>query len=149
MSNTASAALLCPLGIAIANGIGVSPQAVVMAIAIAASCAFATPVGTPPNTLVFGAGGYKFMDYVKCGTPLVIIEMIVCIILIPMIWPFLSRNRPGIAQVARETDDALRRAVLPKRVGAERGRAIRLPIPAKLGAVLKTKGVPLICRSAR
>jgi anion transporter len=88
MSNTASAALLCPLGIAIANSIGVSPQAVVMAIAIAASCAFATPVGTPPNTLVFGAGGYKFMDYVKCGAPLVVLELIVCVILIPMIWPF-------------------------------------------------------------
>lgn len=88
MSNTASAALLCPLGISIANGIGASPQAVVMAIAIAASCAFATPVGTPPNTLVLGAGGYRFMDYVKCGAPLVILEAIVCVALIPLIWPF-------------------------------------------------------------
>jgi anion transporter len=88
MSNTASAALLCPLGISIANGIGASPQAVVMAIAIAASCAFATPVGTPPNTLVLGAGGYRFMDYVKCGAPLVILEAIVCVALIPIIWPF-------------------------------------------------------------
>ncbi|MDR0577065.1 MAG: SLC13 family permease [Candidatus Accumulibacter sp.] len=90
MSNTASAALLCPLGISIANGLGAQPQAVVMAIAIAASCAFATPVGTPPNTLVLGAGGYKFMDYVKCGAPLVILEMIVCVVLIPMIWPFFK-----------------------------------------------------------
>ena len=88
MSNTASAALLCPLGISIANGIGASPHAVVMAIAIAASCAFATPVGTPPNTLVLGAGGYLFMDYVKCGAPLVILEAIVCVALIPLIWPF-------------------------------------------------------------
>ncbi|MDR2787881.1 MAG: SLC13 family permease [Candidatus Accumulibacter sp.] len=88
MSNTASAALLCPLGISIANGIGVSPHAVIMAIAIAASCAFATPVGTPPNTLVLGAGGYRFMDYVKCGLPLVLLEWIVCVALIPMIWPF-------------------------------------------------------------
>jgi anion transporter len=90
MSNTASAALLCPLGISIANGIGASPSAVVMAIAIAASCAFATPVGTPPNTLVLGAGGYRFMDYVKCGTPLVILECIVCVVLIPIIWPFFG-----------------------------------------------------------
>ena len=64
MSNTASAALLCPIGIAIAQNLGASPKAVVMAIAVAASCAFATPVGTPPNTLVLGPGGYKFMDYV-------------------------------------------------------------------------------------
>jgi anion transporter len=88
MSNTASAALLCPLGLSIAAGIGVSPNAVIMAIAIAASCAFATPVGTPPNTLVFNAGGYRFMDYVKCGIPLVLLEWIVCTALIPMIWPF-------------------------------------------------------------
>ena len=88
MSNTASAALLCPLGLSIASGIGVSPHAVIMSICIAASCAFATPVGTPPNTLVLGAGNYRFMDYVKVGTPLVILEMIVCAILIPMIWPF-------------------------------------------------------------
>lgn len=88
MSNTASAALLCPLGLSIAAGIGVSPHAVIMSICIAASCAFATPVGTPPNTLVLGAGNYRFMDYVKVGAPLVILEMIVCAILIPMIWPF-------------------------------------------------------------
>lgn len=62
MSNTASTALLAPIGISIAKGIGASPHAVLMAIAVAASCAFATPVGTPPNTLVLGPGGYKFMD---------------------------------------------------------------------------------------
>ena len=88
MSNTASAALLCPIGISIAKGIGVSPHAVIMAIAIAASCAFATPVGTPPNTLVLGAGGYKFMDYVKAGLPLIVIQVVLCSVLIPMIWPF-------------------------------------------------------------
>ncbi len=88
MSNTASAALLCPLGISIAAGIGVSPQAVIMSICIAASCAFATPVGTPPNTLVLGAGKYRFMDYVKVGVPLVILELIVCAVLIPLLWPF-------------------------------------------------------------
>ena len=88
MSNTASAALLCPIGISIAKGIDVSPHAVIMAIAIAASCAFATPVGTPPNTLVLSAGKYRFMDYVKVGTPLIIIQLVLCSILIPMIWPF-------------------------------------------------------------
>ena len=88
MSNTASSALLCPIGIAIAEQLGASPHAVLMAIAVAASCAFATPVGTPPNTLVLGPGGYKFMDYVKAGSGLVLVCFIVSIILIPMFWPF-------------------------------------------------------------
>ena len=88
MSNTASAALLCPIGIAIAKQLGASPQAVLMAIAVAASCAFATPVGTPPNTLVLGPGGYRFNDYVKAGTGLVVVCFIVSIIIIPMVWPF-------------------------------------------------------------
>ena len=88
MSNTASAALLCPIGIAIAQNLGASPKAVVMAIAVAASCAFATPVGTPPNTLVLGPGGYKFMDYVKCGCGLVAVSFAVCLVVIPMVWPF-------------------------------------------------------------
>ena len=88
MSNTAATALLAPIGIGIAKGLGASPHAVMMAIAIAASCAFATPVGTPPNTLVLGPGGYKFMDYVKAGTGLVVVSMIVSVIVIPMVWPF-------------------------------------------------------------
>ena len=88
MSNTAAAALLCPIGLAIAKQLGADPKAVVMAIAVAASCAFATPVGTPPNTLVLGPGNYKFIDYVKCGIPLVIVSFIVSIIVIPMVWPF-------------------------------------------------------------
>jgi len=88
MSNTAATALLAPIGISIAIGIGASPHAVLMAITVAASCAFATPVGTPPNTLVLGPGGYKFMDYVKAGTGLVIVCFIVSIIIIPMVWPF-------------------------------------------------------------
>ena len=88
MSNTASAALLCPIGIAISQSLGADPKAVLMAIAVAASCAFASPVGTPPNTLVLGPGGYKFMDYVKAGTGLVIVCFIVSIIVIPIVWPF-------------------------------------------------------------
>lgn len=88
MSNTAATALLAPIGIGIAKGLGVSPYAVMMAIAIAASCAFATPVGTPPNTLVLGPGGYKFMDYVKAGSGLVLVCFIVSVIVIPLVWPF-------------------------------------------------------------
>ena len=88
MSNTASAALLCPIGVAISKQLGADPKAVLMAIAVAASCAFASPVGTPPNTLVLGPGGYKFMDYVKCGTGLVVVCFAVSLVVIPMVWPF-------------------------------------------------------------
>ena len=88
MSNTASAALLCPIGIAISQNLGADPKAVLMAIAVAASCAFATPVGTPPNTLVLGPGGYKFIDYVKAGTGLVVVSFIVSLVVIPIVWPF-------------------------------------------------------------
>ena len=88
MSNTASAALLCPIGIAIAKQLGADPKAVLMAIAVAASCAFATPVGTPPNTLVLGPGNYKFMDYVKAGTGLVVVCFVVSLVVIPIVWPF-------------------------------------------------------------
>ena len=88
MSNTASAALLCPIGIAISKNLGADPKAVLMAIAVAASCAFASPVGTPPNTLVLGPGGYKFMDYVKAGTGLVCVCFAVSLVVIPMVWPF-------------------------------------------------------------
>ena len=88
MSNTASAALLCPIGISIAEQIGAQPHAVLMAIAVAASCAFATPVGTPPNTLVLGPGGYHFKDYVIAGTPLILVCFVVSLIIIPIVWPF-------------------------------------------------------------
>ena len=88
MSNTAACALLAPIAIAIAKGMGASPHAVMMAITVAASCAFATPVGTPPNTLVLGPGEYCFMDYVKAGIPLIIVCFIVSLIVIPIVWPF-------------------------------------------------------------
>ena len=88
MSNTASAALLAPIGISIAQSIGADPKPVLMAIGIAASMAFATPMATPPNTLVLGPGGFSFNDYVKVGVPLCIITFIVSVIIIPIFWPF-------------------------------------------------------------
>ena len=88
MSNTAAAALLCPIGISIAQEMGCSPYPVLMSIAIAASCAFTTPVATPPNTLVMGPGGFRFKDYIIVGTPLLILSLILCTIIIPMVWPF-------------------------------------------------------------
>ena len=88
MSNTAAAALLAPIGISIAQSIGCDPKPVLMAIGIAASMAYATPMATPPNTLVLGPGGFSFNDYVKVGVPLCIITFIVSVIIIPIFWPF-------------------------------------------------------------
>ena len=88
MSNTAAAALLAPIGISIAQSIGADPKPVLMAIGIAASMAYATPMATPPNTLVLGPGGFSFNDYVKVGVPLCIITFIVSVIIIPIFWPF-------------------------------------------------------------
>ena len=88
MSNTASAALLAPIGISIAQTIGADPKPVLMSIGIAASMAFATPMATPPNTLVLGPGGFSFNDYVKVGVPLCVISFIASVIIIPIFWPF-------------------------------------------------------------
>ena len=88
MSNTAAAALLAPIGISIAQSIGADPKPVLMALGIAASMAYATPMATPPNTLVLGPGGFTFNDYVKVGVPLCVITFIVSVLLIPIFWPF-------------------------------------------------------------
>ena len=88
MSNTASAALLAPIGISIAQEVGCDPKPVLMALGIAASMAFATPMATPPNTLVLGPGGFSFNDYVKVGVPMCLISWIACVIIIPIFWPF-------------------------------------------------------------
>ncbi|MBQ7515435.1 MAG: SLC13/DASS family transporter [Schwartzia sp.] len=87
MSNTALTILLCPIGISVARQIGANPHGVLMVIAVAASCAFATPVGTPPNQLVMGPGGYQFRDYVIVGLPLVAVCYLVCLFVIPAGWP--------------------------------------------------------------
>jgi len=88
MSNTASAALLAPIGISIAQSVGADPKPVLMALGIAASMAFATPMATPPNTLVLGPGGFSFNDYVKVGVPMCLISLVACVIIIPIFWPF-------------------------------------------------------------
>ena len=88
MSNTATTALLVPISISIANGMGADPSAVVMATVIAGSCAYATPIGMPANTMVLGVGGYSFMDYVKAGLPLIVIATIVSMIVLPIAFPF-------------------------------------------------------------
>ena len=88
MSNTATTALMVPICLSIAQGMGADPRAVLMACVIGGSCAYATPIGMPANTMVVGAGGYKFMDYVKSGFPLIIIATVVSMIILPIAFPF-------------------------------------------------------------
>lgn len=88
MSNTATAALMAPLAIPIAIQSGVSPLPIAMGIAMSASACFLTPISTPPNTLVFGPGNYTFGDYIKAGWVLQLLSFIMCVVLIPIIWPF-------------------------------------------------------------
>ncbi len=88
MSNTATTALMAPICLSIAQGMGADPRAVLMACVIGGSCAYATPIGMPANTMVVGAGGYKFIDYVKAGMPLIVIATVISMIVLPIAFPF-------------------------------------------------------------
>lgn len=88
MSNTATTALMLPIAVSLANNLGADPRAVVIATVIAGSCAYATPIGMPANTMVVGLGGYRFKDYVKAGLPLIFVSFVICMILLPMLFPF-------------------------------------------------------------
>ncbi|EBC7707560.1 SLC13 family permease [Salmonella enterica] len=88
ISNTATAVLMAPIALAAAKSMGVSPYPFAMAVAMAASAAFMTPVSSPVNTLVLGPGSYSFSDFVKLGVPFTLIVMAVCIVMIPMLFPF-------------------------------------------------------------
>ncbi|HBZ94703.1 MAG TPA: cation transporter, partial [Pseudomonas sp.] len=88
MSNTATTALLVPIGMSIAANLGADPRAVLMAIVIGGSCAYATPIGMPANLMVLSAGGYKFADYMKCGLPLILVAGAIAIPLLLLFFPF-------------------------------------------------------------
>ncbi|GAK03023.1 hypothetical protein JCM19037_1303 [Geomicrobium sp. JCM 19037] len=88
MSNTAAAALMAPIGLVIAASMGVDPKGILMTVCVGASAAYASPIGTPPNTMIFGPGQYTFLDYIKCGLPFLIIQLIICVTIVPLIWPF-------------------------------------------------------------
>ena len=88
MSNTATAALLAPIGLSIAGSLTADPRAVLMAVVIGSSCAFATPIGTPANTMVLSVGHYRFADYAKAGVPLIAVTIIVAMFLLPIFFPF-------------------------------------------------------------
>lgn len=88
ISNTATAVLMAPIALAAAKSMGVSPYPFAMVVAMAASAAFMTPVSSPVNTLVLGPGKYAFSDFVKIGVPFTVLVMVVCVLLIPVLFPF-------------------------------------------------------------
>ena len=88
ISNTATALIVIPIGMAAATSMGISPRPVLMSIAVAAAGAFLTPIATPTNLMVMGPGGYAFGDYWKLGLPLLIWFFVVSVFLVPLIWRF-------------------------------------------------------------
>ncbi|MBO9468131.1 SLC13 family permease [Tropicibacter sp. R15_0] len=87
VSNNAVAVVVTPIAISLASAIGVDPRPLVVAVMVAASCSFATPIGYQTNTLVYGPGGYKFTDFVKVGLPLNISIGLIASLFIPLFWP--------------------------------------------------------------
>lgn len=88
ISNTATALIVIPIGVAAATAMGISPRPVLMSTAVAAAGAFLTPIATPTNLMVMGPGGYVFSDYWKLGLPLLIWFFVVAVFIVPLIWRF-------------------------------------------------------------
>ena len=87
LSNTATTVIVAPIALAAAQSLGVAPHSFLMSVAIAASMAFATPVSSPVNTLVMGAGDYRFGDYMKVGLPMILLSLILSLIFLPLLFP--------------------------------------------------------------
>jgi di/tricarboxylate transporter len=88
ISNTATALIVIPIGVAAATAMGISPRPVLMSTAVAAAAAFLTPIATPTNLMVMGPGGYAFSDYWKLGLPLLTWFFVVSVFIVPLIWRF-------------------------------------------------------------
>lgn len=87
MNNVATAVIAAPIGVSIANSLGVNPDTFLMGVAVAASCAFLTPIGHKNNMLIMGPGGYQFGDYWRMGLPLEILVIVVGVPMILWVWP--------------------------------------------------------------
>lgn len=88
MSNAATAVLLAPIALALADGFAVDSKPFLMAVTFAASTCFATPVGYQTNVMIYGPGGYKYLDFLRVGLPLNAIFFVISVTLIPLFWPF-------------------------------------------------------------
>ena len=88
MSNTAATAVLAPVALSIAINMNMDPRAVLMAVVTGSSISYASPIATPPNTMIYGIGGYKFVDYIKNGIPVIIYVFIITIIILPIFYQF-------------------------------------------------------------
>ena len=88
LSNTTTTVLIAPIALAAAGSLGVQPYAFMMGVAVAASMAFATPVASPVNTLVMGAGGYRFSDYARTGLPMILLTLVLSLLILPLLWPY-------------------------------------------------------------
>ena len=91
LSNNAVAVMVTPVVIQIANTMGVESKPFLVGVAIGCSACFATPIGYQTNTLVYGAGGYRFRDFVKVGVPLNVLVWLLASLLIPLLYPFVAR----------------------------------------------------------
>lgn len=87
VTNNAVAVVVTPIAISLATSLGTDPRAFAVAVMFAASASFLTPIGYQTNTLVYGAGGYRFTDFYRFGAPLTVIVAVVTLIMIPLIWP--------------------------------------------------------------
>lgn len=87
INNAATAVIMAPIAATVATGLGVNPDPFLMAVAVAASCAFLTPIGHQSNTLVMGPGGYRFADYWRMGLPMEILVLLCGLPLILYVWP--------------------------------------------------------------
>lgn len=87
ITNNAAAALMFPIGFAAAGQLGADPRGFAMAVAVAASASFLTPIGYQTNTMVYGPGGYRFTDYMRLGFPLTILVIVITVLVVPMAWP--------------------------------------------------------------
>ena len=89
MSNNATAILMTPIAVSFGHHLGIDPRPLVVAVMFAASASFATPIGYQTNTLVYSAGGYRFVDFIKVGLPLNIIMLLTSLFVIPLFWPLI------------------------------------------------------------